>query len=75
VRGLLHGAIALYLARYLNVPPATLPGEGDDGLDDLPVSAADIRAALLDTFDRRNKSMLRRALSPAISSSIIRLRR
>src|SRR5690242_1642230 len=44
-----------YLARYLNVPPATLPGEGDDGLDDLPVSAGDIRAALLDTFNRQQQ--------------------
>src|ERR1700730_1790628 len=26
VRALLHGAMALYLARYLNVPPASLPG-------------------------------------------------
>ena len=28
-RGVLHGAMAIYLARYLNVPPARLPG--DDG--------------------------------------------
>jgi hypothetical protein len=55
VRGLLHGAMALYLARYLNVPPASLPGEGSDGLDDLPVSAADIRTALLDSFDRQQQ--------------------
>jgi nitrite reductase/ring-hydroxylating ferredoxin subunit len=26
-RGVLHGAMAIYLARYLNVPPARLPGE------------------------------------------------
>jgi len=55
VRGLLHGAMALYLARYLNVPAASLPGEQCDGLDDLPVSAADIRTALLDTFDRQQQ--------------------
>jgi hypothetical protein len=55
VRGLLHGAMALYLARYLNVPPASLPGEQCDGLDDLPVSAADIRTALLDTFNRQQQ--------------------
>jgi nitrite reductase/ring-hydroxylating ferredoxin subunit len=54
-RGLLHGAMALYLARYLNVPPASLPGERGDGLDDLPVAAADIRAALLDTLDRQQQ--------------------
>jgi hypothetical protein len=52
-RGLLHRVMALYLARYLNVPPAPLPGEGGEGLDDLPVAADEIRAALLDTFDRQ----------------------
>ena len=36
VRGVLHGAMALYLSRYLNVPPARIPGEGGDQLDDLP---------------------------------------
>jgi hypothetical protein len=55
VRGLLHGAMALYLARYLNVPPASLPDESGDGLDDLPVATAEIRAALLDTFDRQQQ--------------------
>jgi len=55
VRGLLHGAMALYLARYLNVPPASLPGESGDELDDLPVAAEEIRAALLDTFDRQQQ--------------------
>jgi len=55
VRGLLHGAMALYLARYLNVPPASLPGEGSEGLDDLPVSAEEIHTALIDTFDRQQQ--------------------
>jgi nitrite reductase/ring-hydroxylating ferredoxin subunit len=55
VRALLHGAMALYLARYLNVPPAALPGEGNDRLDDLPVAAEEIRAALLDVFDRQQQ--------------------
>jgi len=55
VRALLHGAMALYLARYLNVPPAALPGEGGDRLDDLPVAVEEIRAALLDTFDRQQQ--------------------
>ena len=35
-RAVLHGAMALYLTRYLNVPPARIPGEGDEQLDDLP---------------------------------------
>jgi hypothetical protein len=54
-RGLLHGAMALYLARYLNVPPAALPGDSGERLDDLPVAAEEIRAALLDTFDRQQQ--------------------
>jgi hypothetical protein len=47
--------MALYLARYLNVPPASLPGESSEGLDDLPVSAEEVRTALLDTFDRQQQ--------------------
>jgi hypothetical protein len=54
-RGLLHGAMALYLARYLNVPPASLLGEGGEGPDDLPVAAEEIRDALLDAFDRQQQ--------------------
>jgi hypothetical protein len=55
VRGLLHGAMALYLARYLNVPPASLPGENSDSLNDLPIAAEEIGAALLDAFDRQRQ--------------------
>jgi hypothetical protein len=55
VRGVLHGAMALYLARYLNVPPASLPGDGSDRLDELPVVEQEIRAALLDAFDRQKQ--------------------
>jgi nitrite reductase/ring-hydroxylating ferredoxin subunit len=55
VRSLLHGAMALYLARYLNVPPARIPGECDDQLDDLPTDAKAIRTALLDAFDRQRQ--------------------
>jgi len=54
-RGLLHGAVALHLARYLNVPPAALPGEDGDRLDALPAGPRDIRAELLDTFDRQQQ--------------------
>jgi hypothetical protein len=54
-RGLLHGSMALYLARYLNVPPASLPGEGGDRLDDLPVAAEEISASLLDAFNRQHQ--------------------
>ena len=55
VRSILHGAMALYLARYLNVPPARIPGEGGDGLDDLPRDIEVLRAALLDAFDRQRQ--------------------
>ena len=55
VRGVLHGAMALYLARYLNVPPARIPGEGGEPLDDLPADAETIRVALLDAFDRQRQ--------------------
>jgi nitrite reductase/ring-hydroxylating ferredoxin subunit len=55
VRGVLHGAMALYLARYLNVPPARVPGDGGEPLDDLPANAEEIRVALLDAFDRQRQ--------------------
>jgi hypothetical protein len=51
VRGILHGAMALYLARYLNVPPAHIPGDGGDR----PTDAEALRVALLDTFDRQRQ--------------------
>jgi len=55
VRSVLHGAMALYLARYLNVPPARIPGDGGEQLDDLPAEPETIRAALLDAFDRQRQ--------------------
>jgi hypothetical protein len=55
VRGLLHGAMALYLTRYLNVPPARIPGEDGERLDDLPTNQETICDALLDAFDRQQR--------------------
>jgi nitrite reductase/ring-hydroxylating ferredoxin subunit len=55
VRAIMHGAMALYLARYLNVPPARIPGEDSDQLDDLPADVETIRAALLDAFDKQRQ--------------------
>ncbi|WP_247989629.1 Rieske (2Fe-2S) protein [Bradyrhizobium sp. 186] len=55
VRGVLHGAMALYLARYLNVPPARIPGDGGEQFDDLPADPETIGAALLDAFDRQRQ--------------------
>jgi hypothetical protein len=55
LRSIVHGAMALYLARYLNVPPARIPGDGDDRLEDLPTDSEVLRAALLDAFDRQQQ--------------------
>lgn len=55
MRSILHGAMALYLARYLNVPPAPIPGDGGDLLDDLPADIEALRTALLDAFDRQRQ--------------------
>ena len=55
VRSILHGAMALYLARYLNVPPARIPGDSGDLLDDLPTDVEALRTALLDAFDRQRQ--------------------
>jgi nitrite reductase/ring-hydroxylating ferredoxin subunit len=55
VRGVLHGAMALYLTRYLNVPPSRIPGDDGDRLDDLPADQQAIRDALLDAFDRQRQ--------------------
>ncbi|HXZ17080.1 MAG TPA: Rieske (2Fe-2S) protein [Roseiarcus sp.] len=54
-RGLLHGAMALYLTRYLNVPPARVPGDEREPLDELPRDEVAVRAALLDAFDRQRQ--------------------
>ncbi|HEY2530611.1 MAG TPA: Rieske (2Fe-2S) protein [Xanthobacteraceae bacterium] len=55
LRPVLHGALAIYLIRYLNVPPAPLPTEGDERLQALPSTIEDIRSALLDAFDRQHQ--------------------
>ena len=47
--------MALYLARYLNLPPARIPGDGGEQLDDLAVDPEMIGAALLDAFDRQRQ--------------------
>jgi hypothetical protein len=53
LRGVFHGAMQVYLIRFLNVPPARLPGEGDDQLDDLPGDGAELRDAFLTALDRQ----------------------
>jgi nitrite reductase/ring-hydroxylating ferredoxin subunit len=55
IPGVLHGVMALYLARYLNIPPAQLAGAGGEDLADLPSEIDPIQTALLDTFDRQRQ--------------------
>ena len=54
-RAVLHGALAIYLIRYLNVPPARFLARGDDRLESLPSTIEEIRSALLDAFDRQHQ--------------------
>jgi nitrite reductase/ring-hydroxylating ferredoxin subunit len=51
LRGVFHGAMRLWLIRFLNVPPARLPEE--DALDDLPRAAGEIGEAFLQALDRQ----------------------
>jgi nitrite reductase/ring-hydroxylating ferredoxin subunit len=53
-RALLHGAVAIYLTRYLNVPPARLPVDGREPSNAF-TTVEEIRAALLDAFDRQHR--------------------
>ncbi len=53
LRGVIHGAMRLYLIRFLNVPPARLPGDSDDRLDDLPCDGEALRDAFLQALDRQ----------------------
>ena len=51
LRAALHGALAVYLDRYLNVPPARLPS-GDDHTGPTP---AELRSAFFDACDRQQQ--------------------
>jgi nitrite reductase/ring-hydroxylating ferredoxin subunit len=50
LRAAFHGALAVYLDRYLNVPPARLPAGDPRGR-----TAAELRRAFLDTCDRQHQ--------------------
>ena len=52
LRAVLHGALRVHLLRFLNVPPARLPGEDGDRLDDLPAEPAALARGFLDALDR-----------------------
>ncbi len=51
--GVFAGAMALYLTRFLNIPPAGMPGEDGRSLNDLPEAAAELLDRLLAAFDRQ----------------------
>jgi len=53
LRCIFHGAMQVYLIRFLNVPPARLPGEGDDKLDELPRDGAELCDAFIAALDRQ----------------------
>jgi hypothetical protein len=76
LRGLFHGAMQVYLIRFLNVPPARLPGEGDDKLDDLPRDEGELRDAFLAALDRQGAvKMAGHLVAPVTSSSVTRCSR
>ncbi len=50
---IVQAALAVHADRFLNVPPARLPGERD-GLDALPADPQELLDRLLDTMDRRS---------------------
>src|SRR6185295_19102663 len=52
VRAIFHAALSVYMDRFLNVPPAKLPGEGR-GLDDLPSDGRTLREDLLKLLDQQ----------------------
>jgi hypothetical protein len=54
LRGVLHGAVSVYLDRFLNVPPARLPGAGE-ALDAEPREAPALLARFLQLLDRRGQ--------------------
>ncbi len=58
LRAVLHGAMRVYLLRFLNVPPAQLPGEDGDRLDDLPSDTAALAQGFLDALDRHGSAEL-----------------
>ena len=53
VAAIIQAALSVHADRFLNVPPARLPGERD-GLDALPEDHDELLERLLDTMDRRS---------------------
>ncbi len=57
VRSVWHGAMAVYLDRFLNIPPEPLPGERKP-LDDLPTESRELLRAILDACDKTGQDLL-----------------
>ena len=53
VRGMFHAALSVYMDRFLTVPPARFPEQGE--LDKLPREPDDLRNRLLQTLDRQGE--------------------
>jgi nitrite reductase/ring-hydroxylating ferredoxin subunit len=54
VRGVFHGAISVYMDRFLNVPPARLPSE-EGALDAEPLDATTLLNRFFELLDRREQ--------------------
>ncbi|HKD38439.1 MAG TPA: Rieske 2Fe-2S domain-containing protein, partial [Pirellulales bacterium] len=54
LRGVFHGAISVYLDRFLNIPPAPLPGQRRP-LDDEPSAADELLLKFLNLLDERHE--------------------
>jgi nitrite reductase/ring-hydroxylating ferredoxin subunit len=54
IRGVFHGAISVYLDRFLNVPPAHLPAESDS-LESEPRDQSKLLNRFLDLLDQRDQ--------------------
>ena len=55
LRGVYHGAMSLYLNRFLNMPPAQLPERRESALDNLPIDAGELLDQLSDALDREQQ--------------------
>jgi hypothetical protein len=55
LRGVYHGAMALYLTRFLNMPAARLPENRISALAQLPSDDGELLRALDDAFDREQQ--------------------
>jgi nitrite reductase/ring-hydroxylating ferredoxin subunit len=54
LRGVFHGAMSVYLDRFLNIPPAPLPGDRRS-LDNEPRDADELLKRFLDLLDQRHE--------------------